>query len=252
MSALDDATGRLSASRTVCVLSGAGVSTASGIPDFRGERGIWRLDPSAELRATIDAWTSDPEVRRRAWATRLATRHERPAPNAGHLALVDLERKGRLDTLVTQNVDGLHRAAGTSPQRLVEIHGNAQESVCLDCGDRRPIDEAVDRVALGEVEPACAVCGGMLKAAVISFGQSLVAADLERAEAAAARCDLLLCVGSTLSVWPAAGLVPIARHHGATVVIVNRGETAMDGAADVLVDGPLEVVLPAMVAGLSG
>lgn len=258
--AFERARGALERSTCVCVLTGAGISTASGIPDFRGPQGVWTKDPDAELASTYDRWVSDPELRRTSWARRVAARGTRPLPNPGHVALVELESTGRLDTIVTQNVDGLHRDAGTDPARLVEIHGNGRETVCLRCGDRGPMERTLDRVSAGEADPDCDAaaamdgarrCGGILKAATISFGQSLVASDLARAEAAAARCDLLLAVGSTLAVWPIAGMVPIARRGGATVVIVNRGATAMDDLADARVEGACEEVLPALVDGLA-
>jgi len=238
---------------TVCVLTGAGISTASGIPDFRGPEGVWTKDPAAEMLSTYDTWVRDPEVRRRAWRRRVETRGERPAPNDGHRAIVTLERAGRLDTLVTQNIDGLHTDAGNDPSRIVEIHGSARDAVCLRCADRRPIDEVLDRVEAGDEVPTCevnadgAVCGGILKSATISFGQSLIPQDLARAEDAAARCDVLLAVGSTLSVWPVAGMVPIASTAGATVIVVNGGETAMDELASIRVRGAIEVVLPQVV-----
>lgn len=253
----DRARAAIEAARCVCVLTGAGISTASGIPDFRGPDGVWTKDPAAELAATYDRWVSDGELRRTAWARRLAARGARPAPNPGHLALVELERGGRLDTLVTQNVDGLHHDAGSDPARIVEIHGNGRTTACLRCGDRRPMDEVLARVGAGEADPRCAqvdgagTCGGILKAATISFGQPLVASDLERAESAASRCDVLLAAGSTLSVWPIAGMVPLAQRRGAHVVIVNRGPTAMDELADARIDGPTEEVLPALVEGLA-
>jgi NAD-dependent deacetylase len=255
---LDEARARLEGARAVTVLSGAGISTASGIPDFRGPEGIWTKDPAAEMLSTYDVWVADVEVRRRAWRRRAETRHERPVPNDGHRALVTLERTGRLDTLVTQNIDGLHHDAGSDPGRLVEIHGSSRDAVCLRCGDRGPIDRVLDRVELGEEVPECRVeldgsaCGGILKSAVISFGQSLVAADLRRAELAASRCDVLLAVGSTLSVWPIAGMVPLAHAQGATVVVVNGGPTEMDELAAVRLDGAIEAVLPELVGQLSG
>src|ERR1019366_8156233 len=209
------------AAHVVSVLTGAGISTASGIPDFRGPEGVWTKDPAAEALSSYDTWVRDVEMRRRAWRRRLESRGVRPVPNDGHRALVGLERAGRLDTLVTQNVDGLHADAGTDPAKLVEIHGSSREAVCLTCGDRGPIDAVLDRVARGEDDPACTAlagretCGGILKSATISFGQSLIAHDLERADVAASRCDVLLAVGSTLSVWPIAGMVPRAREAGA-------------------------------------
>ena len=247
----------LEGARTVCVLTGAGISTASGIPDFRGPEGVWTKDPAAEMLSTYDVWVRDADVRRRAWRRRVETRDERPVPNDGHRALVALERSGRLDTLVTQNIDGLHHDAGSDPARIVEIHGSSRHAVCLRCGDRTPIDAVLDRVAAGEEVPECLVvtadgpCGGILKSAVISFGQSLVAEDLSRAEDAAARCEVLVAVGSTLSVWPIAGMVPIAHRQGASVLVVNGGPTAMDDLATVLVGGAIEAVLPELVATLS-
>jgi NAD-dependent deacetylase len=241
----------------VCVLTGAGISTASGFPDFRGPEGIWTKDPAAEMLSTYDTWVSDPGVRRRAWRRRVLSRGDRAAPNDGHRALVALERSGRLDTLVTQNVDGLHADAGTDPARIVEIHGSAREAVCLRCADRGPIEAVLDRVAAGDADPRCmaivggTACLGILKSATISFGQSLVPEDLARAEAAATDCDLLLAVGSTLSVWPVAGMVPLARASGAAIVVVNGGPTAMDEVCDVKVAAPIEVVLPDLVAGLT-
>jgi NAD-dependent deacetylase len=178
------------------------------------------------------------------------------APNAGHLALVDLERSGRLHTLVTQNIDGLHQAAGNDPARVVEIHGTAREVVCMRCGDRQDNAPVHARVRAGELDPHCVrtydgvACGGILKSATISFGQSLVPEDLVRSEQAAADCDLLLAVGSTLGVFPAAGLVPIAVRHGAVLVIVNGGPTEMDALADVVVYGSLSECLPALVSEL--
>jgi NAD-dependent deacetylase len=241
--------------RRIVVLTGAGISTDSGIPDFRGPQGVWTKDPAAEKAATLDVYLSDPEVRRRAWQNRLTSPLWEAEPNEGHAAIVALERAGRLDTLVTQNIDGLHQKAGSDPGLIIEIHGNSSEIVCLRCHHRQPAEPVHDRVRAGEEDPTCreptaggTACGGILKSAVISFGQSLVAADLRRAEAAAARCDLLLCVGSTLAIYPAAGLVPIAAHCGAVVVIVNGGPTEMDGVADVVVDGSISEALPALVS----
>jgi NAD-dependent deacetylase len=240
--------------RRIVVLTGAGISTDSGIADFRGPQGVWTRDPAAEKAAYFDVYLSDPEVRRRAWQNRLTSPLWKSQPNEGHGAIVALERTGRLDTLVTQNIDGLHQKAGSDPGLIVEIHGNSSEIVCLRCGHRQPAEPVHDRVRAGEEDPACqeptvgwSACGGILKPATISFGQSLVAADLRRAEAAAARCNLLLCVGSTLGVYPAAGLVPIAAHSGAVVVIVNGGPTEMDAVADVVVNGSISEILPALM-----
>ncbi len=246
----------LSQARRVVVLTGAGISTDSGIPDFRGPQGVWTKNPAAEKQATLQAYMSDPELRKRSWQNRLTSPMWQSPPNAGHRALVDLERSGRLDTLVTQNIDGLHQAAGSDAGRMVEIHGTTRDVVCMRCGDRQPAGPVHERVQGGEDDPTCLkawdgeVCGGILKSAVISFGQSLVPEDLFRAEAAAAECDLLLAVGTTLGVFPAAGLVPIAVRHGAVVIIVNGEPTDMDRLADVLVFGSISECLPALVEGL--
>ena len=235
------------AARRIVALTGAGISTDSGIPDFRGPQGVWTRNPGAEKMATIQHYVADPEVRKRVWRERLNSPAWTARPNPGHLALVTLERRGVLDTLITQNVDGLHLRAGSSPERVIEIHGRLREVVCLDCGERAPMERALARVRAGEEDPPCRSCGGILKAATISFGQPLVAEDLARAQAAAARCDLMLAVGTTLSVWPVAGVVPIAREAGARVIIVNAEPTAMDSLADAVLRGPISEILPALV-----
>src|SRR5881409_4443369 len=168
-------------------------------------------------------------------------------PNDGHRALVTLERRGVLDTLITQNVDGLHLKAGSSPERVIEIHGTTREVVCLDCGERAPMERALARVRAGEADPPCRTCGGILKSATISFGQGLVQADLERAGAAARRCDLMLAVGTKLSVYPIAGVVPVAKEAGARVAILNAEPTEMDSLADIVLRGSISALLPRLV-----
>jgi NAD-dependent deacetylase len=232
----------------IVVLTGAGISTDSGIPDFRGPQGVWTKNPGAEKMATLQHYVADPEVRKRAWKSRLETFAVAREPNPGHRALVELERRGTLHTLITQNVDGLHQAAGSAPDRVVEIHGTIREVTCLDCGERAPMERALARVRAGEDDPACRSCGGILKSATISFGQSLVQADLRRAELAARACDLLLAVGSTLSVFPIAGVVPVAKEAGATVVIINAEPTEMDELADAVLRGSISEILPRLVA----
>jgi NAD-dependent deacetylase len=232
----------------ILVLTGAGISTDSGIADFRGPQGVWTKDPAAEKRATIQHYLADPEVRRAAWRNRLETAGVKREPNAGHRAIVTLERRGKLHLLITQNVDGLHLAAGSDPDRVVEVHGNVREVTCLSCGERAPMERALARVRAGEEDPPCRTCGGVLKAATISFGQSLVAADLVRADRGARTCDLLLAVGTTLAVYPAADVVPAARFHGARIVILNLEPTAMDDLADAVLRAPISEVLPKLVA----
>lgn len=249
MDDLDLVRGWLAEAERIVVLTGAGISTDSGIADFRGPNGLWTMDPAAEKAAHISHYVADPEVRKRAWRNRAAAGAP-PQPNAGHSALVALERSGRLLALVTQNVDGLHLAAGSDPTLVVEVHGTTREVACLSCDERAPMERAVARVRAGEEDPPCRSCGGMLKSATISFGQSLVPDDLQRAEGAARQCDLLLAVGSTLAVRPVADMVPLAVAAGAHVVILNDGPTAMDDLADVVLRGSISEVLPALVEGL--
>ena len=228
----------------ISVLTGAGISTDSGIPDFRGPKGLWTKNPEAEKMATLQVYMSDPEVRKRSWRWRLETLENKREPNAGHAALTGLERSGQLHTLVTQNVDGLHQAAGIDPNLLVEIHGTLHEVECMACHDRAPMQRALDRVLAGEDDPECRSCGGILKSATISFGQGLVSEDLERADVAARECDLMLAIGSTLSVYPIAAMVPTASRSGARIVIVNGAPTEMDSIADAVLTGSISEILP--------
>jgi len=234
----------------VVTLTGAGISTESGIPDFRGPNGVWTKDPSAEKLFTLQNYVADHEVRVRAWRARL----EHPAfgakPNRGHEALVELERHGRLHTLVTQNVDGLHLAAGTSPEILIEIHGSMREVVCLSCGVRIPMERALERVRGGDEDPECRRCGGILKSATISFGQSLDERDMLRAHAAAQRADVFLAIGTSLQVYPVASLPQVAREHGAKLVIINAQQTPFDDVADAVFREEIGDVLPEIVSSL--
>jgi NAD-dependent protein deacetylase/lipoamidase len=241
------ARGWIEAAERIVVLTGAGLSTDSGIPDFRGPQGVWTRNPDAEKQSTIQHYVADPDVRRRAWRSRLESPAWGARPNVGHQALVALERRGKLHTLITQNIDGLHQAAGSSPERVVEVHGTMREVVCLSCGERAPMERALARVRAGEDDPPCRTCGGILKSATISFGQSLVPEDLRRAELAARGCDLMLAVGTKLSVWPVAGVVPVASDAGARVVIVNAEPTEMDRLADAVLRGSIAAILPRLV-----
>lgn len=234
----------IDAADRVAVLTGAGISTDSRIPDFRGPQGVWTKNPGAEKQATLQNYMSDPEARRRAWMSRLDSPVWAAEPNRGHEALLALERRRKLHLLITQNIDGLHHAAGSDPDRIVEVHGNVREVVCMNCDYRAPMQVALDRVRQGEQDPPCPNCGGILKSATISFGQNLVAEDIERSNVGAATCDVLLAVGSTLAVFPVARVVPIAKQSGASVVIVNGSETEMDDLADVVVHGSISDVLP--------
>lgn len=237
----------IDASERVVVITGAGISTDSGIPDFRGPQGVWTRNPQAEKMATLQHYMTDPEIRKRSWQSRLESPAWQAKPNAGHLALVTLERRGKLDTLITQNVDGLHRLAGNSPERIVEVHGTMLEVVCMACGERAAMERALARVRAGEEDPPCRSCGGILKSATISFGQGLVAEDLQRAQRAAHQCDLMLAVGTKLSVWPVAGVVPTAKEAGARVAILNAEPTEMDALGDAVLRGSISELLPKVV-----
>ena len=232
----------------IVVLTGAGISTDSGIADYRGPQGVWTKNPEAEKQSDISQYVADADLRKASWRRRAHITGPAPQPNAGHRALVDFERSGRLLALVTQNVDGLHLAAGSDPALVVEVHGTTRSVACLTCGERGPMDSTLARVRAGEQDPACGRCGGILKAATISFGQALVPADLERADNAARRCDMLLAVGTTLGVFPVANMVPTAAAAGAQVVILNESPTAMDERADAVLRGSISDVLPALLA----
>jgi NAD-dependent deacetylase len=231
----------------VVALTGAGISTESGIPDFRGPQGVWTRDPKAEALSDIRNYVADPELRRRAWQGRLNHPARGAMPNAGHRALAELEGMGRLEVLVTQNIDGLHLAAGSSRDRLIEIHGSMRDFVCLSCGARGPMADALDRVRAGEDDPACRDCGGILKSATISFGQSLVAEDLDRAERESAASDLFLAIGTSLTVYPVAWLPERALQNGARLVIVNGEPTALDERAHAVLRGQIGEILPNLV-----
>ncbi len=240
----------LGASARVTALTGAGISTDSGIPDFRGPNGIWTRDPDAARMFTLESYLADPEVRRRAWRTRRDHAAWTAQPNAGHRALVDLEHAGRLHAIVTQNIDGLHQRAGSDPARVIEVHGTIFEVGCLSCGDRGPMQATLDRVAAGEEDPPCRLCGGILKSATISFGQQLDPTTLRRAVTQVAESDLLLAVGTSLQVHPVAGLVDLALGSGARVVIINAEPTPYDDEAHAVLREPISAVLPALAAAV--
>ena len=247
---LEAAAALISTAGPLAVLTGAGISTDSGIPDFRGPQGVWTLNPEAERASNIDVYMAEPEVRKANWRGMAGGLWDGVEPNVGHHALVELDRRSGLDTLVTQNVDGLHLMAGTDPDRIVEVHGTVRRSMCLGCGEQNDIEVVLERVRSGDEDPRCTrpACGGLLKRATVSFGQALFPGDMERADEAARRCDLLLAVGSTLGVYPVAAMVPVAVRHGAAVVVVNGSPTEMDHLADVVVRGSISEVLPAVLS----
>lgn len=226
------------------VLTGAGISTDSGIPDFRGPSGTWTKDPAAEKLSTYQAYMADPELRRRSWQNRLAHPAWAAEPNPAHTALTRLARSTIDTQVITQNIDGLHQRAGTPPGRVIELHGTMFSVVCTGCGDRTAMADALARVRAGEGDPPCSCCGGILKSATVMFGEALEPAVFERAAAAAARCDLMLAIGSTLTVEPAASLCAIAAGTGAALVIVNRDPTPYDTAATAVIRDPIGTAVP--------
>lgn len=241
---LDTLRAWIGAARRVTVLTGAGISTDSGIPDFRGPQGVWTLNPKAEKMSDIRHYTADPEVRRLAWQSRLAHPAWTAEPGAGHHALAALERRGSLHALVTQNIDGLHQRAGVPAGKVIEVHGTLHWVICLGCGWRGPMQETLARVRAGEEDPPCLACGGLLKSDTISFGQPLRPDVIDRAMRVARECDLFMAIGTTLQVYPVAGAVPLARQAGARVVIINAQPTAFDRIADAVLRQPIGEVLP--------
>jgi NAD-dependent deacetylase len=234
--------------RRILVFTGAGISTESGIPDFRGPNGVWKTtDPN---RYTIESYVNDREVRVERWQARLEGRFTGAEPNEAHLAITRLQQAGLAPVVVTQNIDGLHQKAGTV--NVIELHGTSTEAACLECARRMPIDVALDRVREGDVDPHCEFCGGLLKTATISFGQPLVPADMHRAVEEARIADVCLAVGSTLSVWPAAGVPVETIRQGGRLVIINEGATDLDGMAALIVSGRAGTVLPELVWALLG
>jgi NAD-dependent deacetylase len=229
---IDKVRGWVAAAQRVVVLTGAGISTESGIPDFRGPQGVWTRDPEAEKLSNIRYYMADAEIRKKAWQARLVHPAWEARPNAGHEAIVGLERRGKLHALITQNIDGLHQKAGNSPERVIEVHGTVLKVVCMSCGWKGPMQETLVRLLTGEDDPPCTFCGGILKSDTISFGQNLVPEVIARAMRSAAEADCFFAVGTSLQVYPIAGAVSEAKSAGARVVIVNAEPTPFDDIAD--------------------
>jgi NAD-dependent deacetylase len=230
----------------ITVLTGAGISTESGIPDYRGPNGLWTRDPSALRMMQIDVYVGDADVRRRAWLERMHHPAWTAEPNAGHRALVDLERGGGLRSLITQNIDGLHQSAGSTD--ALELHGTIHRCRCLDCGYETSMQQQLDRVRNGDPDPRCERCGGIQRSATVAFGQSLDPAVLAAAFEAAADCDEFWSVGTSLTVQPAAQLAGVAKEHRARLVIVNAQPTPYDDVADDVIRDPIGRALPRLVS----
>ncbi|NJQ02829.1 SIR2 family NAD-dependent protein deacylase [Streptomyces zingiberis] len=236
----------------VAVFSGAGISTDSGIPDYRGPAGLWRRDPEAQKLVTYGYYMGDPEIRRRSWQMRRKNRTLHAEPNAAHRAVAGLERAGVPVRVITQNVDGLHQRAGMPERKVLELHGSARSVVCTGCGDRGPMRDTLARVEAGEEDPPCRQCGGILKSATVMFGESLDTAVLSEALAIAKACEVFVAVGTSLQVQPAAGLAGIAADHGARLIIVNAEPTPYDALADEIVREPIGTALPELLRRLGG
>jgi NAD-dependent deacetylase len=235
----------------VVVLTGAGISTDSGIPDFRGPQGLWTKNPLAEKMSNIHYYLADREVRKLSWQNRLGSPAWSAKPNPGHLAIVELEKRGKLHALITQNIDELHQQAGNSQGLVIEVHGSMRRFMCWGCGMRGPMQLVLERVRAGEEDPPCRDCGGILKSDTISFGQQLVPEVIDRAMQVAGQADVFVAVGSTLQVYPVAGTVEVARSAGAKVVIVNAQPTAFDEVADAVLPGSISEILPAVLGSAS-
>ncbi|WP_328394445.1 Sir2 family NAD-dependent protein deacetylase [Streptomyces sp. NBC_00390] len=236
----------------VAFLSGAGISTDSGIPDYRGPNGLWRRDPEAEKLVTYDYYMADPEIRRRSWRMRRDSATWRAEPNAAHHAVAELDRQpGVAVRVITQNVDGLHQLAGLPSRKVIELHGTARTVTCTRCHVRSPMAEALARVEAGEEDPPCAQCGGILKSATVMFGERLDPEVLGQAMAITKACEVFLAVGTTLQVQPAASLAGIAAEHGARLIVVNAEPTPYDELAEEVVREPIGTALPSLLKRLT-
>ena len=249
MKSIESAVAVLRGKERILVFTGAGISTESGIPDFRGKNGVWtRVDP-AEF--TIDRYLRNPETRKRSWQMRLESGTLKAKPNKAHRAVTKLWRTGRMLGCVTQNIDGLHQKAGLPDEAIAELHGNAHEARCIGCGDRQPTVEVTARVEAGDEDPSCLLCGGILKIDVVFFGELLPPAATEFAFDLASQADAVVAVGSTLSVFPAAQIPVEVAQAGHPLVILNMGQTAFDDLAAARIEGPAGKVLPALVSAIS-
>jgi NAD-dependent deacetylase len=227
--------------RNVVAFTGAGISTESGIPDFRSPGGIWTRYKPIEFSDFL----ASAEARRETWRRKFATHPtiESATPNAGHRALARLVEQGRMSAVITQNIDGLHQASGVPEAKVIELHGNTTYAVCLDCRRRYELDWVREMFAAGEQLPVCTDCGGHIKTATISFGQPMPEDEMARARAASLAADLFIVLGSSLVVYPAAGFPLLAKRNGARLVIVNRDPTEQDKLADLIIHGEIGATL---------
>lgn len=242
--------GCMSTQPLITFLTGAGISTGAGIPDFRGPQGVWTRDPEAEKTSTLSWYLRDPEIRKRAWQLRAASAVWDVEPTPAHRAIAELEGSGQISGIITQNIDGLHQAAGSSPELVHEVHGNVRRWRCEYCRAAGPMAEMIDRVRAGEEDPPCPMCGGIIRATTILFEEMLDADVIDAATSAAESCDIMIAVGTSLFVQPVASLFPLALEFGAAGVIVNAEPTPFDSAADEVIRGDIQDALPAYLEGL--
>ncbi len=235
----------LAASRRAVAFTGAGISTESGIPDFRSPGGIWDKYQPIDFGDFI----ASEEMRRESWRRKIATDEtvRSAQPNAGHLALAELVRCGKVSSVITQNVDGLHQRSGVPEERVIELHGNATYAACLECGRRYELEPILEAFGNQGALPQCDVCNGIIKTATISFGQPMPEGPMRRAQEETLACDLFLAIGSSLVVYPAAGFPVIAKNNDARLVILNRDPTELDGLADLVLNLEIGPTLAAAV-----
>jgi NAD-dependent deacetylase len=239
----EEAAKLIAKSNRIVGFTGAGISTESGIPDFRSPNGVWANNRVIEYQEFVSSRAGRVEYWRQKAAMWPEMRDARP--NAGHLAFAELERRGTLRAMITQNIDGLHQRGGS--ENVIELHGTTVEAVCLTCKDRITMDEAVGRVEAGDPAPECERCGGLLKPATVSFGQSMPEREMELAVESCYDCDVFLAVGSSLVVYPAAALPELAKRNGAALIIINRTPTLMDGIADLVLNEEIGQALPRLL-----
>ncbi len=247
---LERARAVIQASSKVVFLTGAGISTSSGIPDFRGPNGMWTKNPAAEKMSDIRFYMNDPNVRKAAWRSRMVHPAWAAKPNAAHLAIAAFENTGKLSSIITQNIDNLHQSAGSTEKYILEVHGTIHKVVCMQCKKLTPMWEELERVKNGEEDPACLDCGGILKSATISFGQALDEETIHSALEVSGQCDLLICIGTTLQVYPIAGAVDIAHRAGAKIIIVNAEPTQYDQVSNFVFRGDISEVVPALLSNI--
>jgi NAD-dependent deacetylase len=245
MSAVDRLKEMLDKSRRAVVFTGAGISTESGIPDFRSPGGIWTKYKPIDFRDFV----ASEEMRIESWRRKFGSDSVMKAakPNKGHLAVAKLVQTGKVSSVITQNVDGLHQLSGVPDEKVIELHGNATYAACLDCGKRFELADIKKVFEADETLPICDACGGIIKTATISFGQAMPVAEVREAEEETLACDLFLAIGSSLVVYPAAGFPDLAKRNGAGLVIINREPTSLDSTADLVINDEIGPTLSAVV-----